>query len=301
MATNTPAALAVRRALVERSRRRRSLRKPPPATPPTGVALSYSRNLVELDRESTALILSIAENALPRLVELSGRRDASVVILPRTGVSIPRFDGPADELIASISDDLLERIAQTTDPRRISRIIEAAAESTNAHNTFQLDRQAQAVLGIPFPSADSRLGQQLDLFRSENVALIRDLAEEKAKKVRQLLARAARGGARAEDIARELRDSLGFSPARARLIARDQVLKLNGQLTEARHLEAGVEEFTWIASMDERTRPDHAALHGKVFRWDRLPIVASRTGRRGRPGEDFKCRCTADPVFRLPN
>jgi uncharacterized protein with gpF-like domain len=38
---------------------------------------------------------------------------------------------------------------------------------------------------------------------------------------------------------------------------------------------------------------------GTVFKYSEPPIVDVRTGRRANPGEDFQCRCTANPIIRL--
>ena len=44
------------------------------------------------------------------------------------------------------------------------------------------------------------------------------------------------------------------------------------------------------------TRADHKALDGRQFRWDDPPVFDSRTGKKGHPGSDGRCRCYAEPV-----
>jgi len=44
--------------------------------------------------------------------------------------------------------------------------------------------------------------------------------------------------------------------------------------------------YIWRARQDGRTRPSHAANHGKIFAWDNPPPT-------GHPGEDYGCRCIA--------
>lgn len=52
------------------------------------------------------------------------------------------------------------------------------------------------------------------------------------------------------------------------------------------------DEFIWMDCRDERVRPEHAALNGKKFTWEK--------GANGNyPGKDFKCRCIARPVFKI--
>jgi len=46
--------------------------------------------------------------------------------------------------------------------------------------------------------------------------------------------------------------------------------------------------YIWRTRGDEKVRPSHAANDGKVFAWDSPPPT-------GHPGEDYGCRCTAEP------
>jgi SPP1 gp7 family putative phage head morphogenesis protein len=104
-------------------------------------------------------------------------------------------------------------------------------------------------------------------------------------------------GARVEEIAQRIAETTDATASRARLIARDQTLKLNAEITEARHRAAGVTEYVWRSSRDERTRERHKELDGTRHRYSDPPVIDERTGRRGNPGDDYQCRCTADPVI----
>jgi SPP1 gp7 family putative phage head morphogenesis protein len=76
----------------------------------------------------------------------------------------------------------------------------------------------------------------------------------------------------------------------ADLIARDQVTKLNADMTRMRHKAAGIKRFRWSTSRDERVRESHAALDGEEFSYDDLPEV---DGEKVMPGEPVCCRCVA--------
>lgn len=47
--------------------------------------------------------------------------------------------------------------------------------------------------------------------------------------------------------------------------------------------------YIWRTRLDDKVRPSHAANDGKVFSWDSPPST-------GHPGDDYNCRCWADPV-----
>jgi len=83
--------------------------------------------------------------------------------------------------------------------------------------------------------------------------------------------------------------------ARAELIARDQTLKLNGQIRQYQQRAAGVTQYRWVAMLDERTRDQHRELDNSIHSWDAPPEVAP--GRYEHPGGDYQCRCQAEPIL----
>ncbi len=46
--------------------------------------------------------------------------------------------------------------------------------------------------------------------------------------------------------------------------------------------------YIWRTRNDRKVRPSHAANDGKIFAWSNPPAT-------GHPGEDYGCRCTAEP------
>ena len=46
--------------------------------------------------------------------------------------------------------------------------------------------------------------------------------------------------------------------------------------------------YIWRTQSDGKVRASHAANNGKIFAWDDPPPT-------GHPGEDYGCRCTAEP------
>lgn len=59
---------------------------------------------------------------------------------------------------------------------------------------------------------------------------------------------------------------------------------------------SGFQYYVWTTRKDDRVRPDHARLEGRICNWNDPPIVDLRSGRRRHPGEDYNCRCTAAPL-----
>jgi len=122
----------------------------------------------------------------------------------------------------------------------------------------------------------------------ENVALIKTMeADMFADLEAEVLKAVAQGRT---DLAKILEQRFGVAENRAKLIARDQVAKLNGKITEHRQTSLGIKKYQWSSSGDERVRKTHRALDGKVFEWSDPPP-------EGHPGMPIACRCTAEAVI----
>lgn len=152
---------------------------------------------------------------------------------------------------------------------------------------------------LAIPAVVSNGAQLQTAWVARNVDLIRIEDPIKAA-IEKVLEQPLDRGVRVEEVREQLREEFGFSKRRAQLIARDQTLKLSGQLQQARQRQAGITRYTWTTSDDERVRPRHEELNETVHLWTEPPVVDLRTGRRAHPGEDFQCRCNADPILDDP-
>ncbi len=96
---------------------------------------------------------------------------------------------------------------------------------------------------------------------------------------------------------------------RADLIATDQILTANAQLTDQRMRNAGVKYYIWRGMDDGRERPSHVALNDHYFRVDRQPMTKKdfkivgvagpeTPGSEIAPGVPIRCRCYAQADFK---
>jgi SPP1 gp7 family putative phage head morphogenesis protein len=130
---------------------------------------------------------------------------------------------------------------------------------------------------------------RVSAWRKENTDLIVSLCKDQVSDLRTSILERTQG-LRVEQIRSLIRERFSVSESRADLIARDQTLKLNAQMTRENYKRANVSRYVWTTTRDERVRDAHAELDGKVFSFDEPP-------EPGNPGEDFQCRCVAFPVF----
>lgn len=131
----------------------------------------------------------------------------------------------------------------------------------------------------------------------DNVDLIKTIPNDSLSQMRELVLEGYRTGKPTTQIVREIEKVYGTERRHAQLIARDQIAKLNAEISRIQQTDAGVTEYIWSTSGDSRVRDSHAALDNKRFKWSDPPVVDAKTGRRCHPGEDYQCRCVALAVF----
>jgi SPP1 gp7 family putative phage head morphogenesis protein len=122
-----------------------------------------------------------------------------------------------------------------------------------------------------------------------NVDLIKSIPEQYMTSVRATIYGSLTGRLPGESIKKELLKIEGVTYRRARVIARDQTAKTMSAIAAARQQAIGVQSYIWRTAGDERVRENHQEKNGQVFRWDQAPPDT------GHPGEDYNCRCTAEP------
>lgn len=271
---NIAADIAVRTAFTKAVTGRRPSRrkKIPPVPYPRSSELRYRKELLDyLDRASTYIdntLMPVVDRALAEAgIEL--RRDSYIdtIVL---GLEAARS-------VLAISDEAATELAETT------------ARDVNQRNERGVQRQFVAAVGLELQGANQGLDPVIQGFVRENVTLIQSIPDQLMRDVERVIFTEVRKGSRSAEIARVLQERVGVAESRAKLIARDQVGKLNGNLTEERHRNVGIDSYVWDSSQDERVRPSHQVYHGNTYQYDEPP-------REGNPGQPIQCRCAAIPV-----
>lgn len=286
----------------------------PRQQPPNAITRDYARELlksVELARTVTAPLLA----ALPALLESAAATRHDTRGAPRAGCHwcagtgtlgaaaayrldvragacgcVMRADVDEAARVQALIDQAQAALAAATDPAAIQRLARLFAEHTQTYQRIQLARQVHAALGLDVIGSDRNLARHVDGFVVENVALIKDIPLRITRDVELTATRAVASGTRWPELAKDLEKRFGYGEDRAKLIARDQVGKLYGQINAQRQRDLGITRFVWRTSHDERVRDEHAALDGEVFEYSSPPS-------EGLPGEAIQCRCHAEPVF----
>lgn len=237
--------------------------------PPKGVTIGYSAFLVSVQREINRII----------------RRELAVM---NATLRAARADALSDDILASIQS-LLETVGRLSSATSGQLVIGVAnwADKTFAFNDAKYDTQLMRMVGIGDVTADVATTMKRGWVQ-ENVRLVANMNREQVAKLEGLFLRALRDGSRSSQVSGEVSKILGGSEKRARLIARDQIGKLNGQLDRQKQTDAGIDSYVWRGALDARERPLHVRREGQSFKWSQPPSD-------GHPGQPVQCRCSSEP------
>jgi SPP1 gp7 family putative phage head morphogenesis protein len=178
------------------------------------------------------------------------------------------------------------------------------ADSTFDFNEGQFEKGAKTVLGVEFPVGEDWWPDARDTWATQNYNLIHSDMQKYIGQVNDLTEKAVTSGLTVKELAKQilsLDDKI--TKGRANFIARDQIGKLNGQITQERMEAVGLSMYIWETSGDERVRPSHEMMDGGLCRWDDSAVYSDDGGKTWinrpsgavllHPGMDYQCRCTA--------
>lgn len=226
------------------------------------------------------------------------------IIVSEAGVRLDDHIDIINETIRKIR----EESTSSTNPAVMARRIQDTAWAIDGAGRDLFNRQFKTVFSVNPIAAEPWLEAEVKAFVAENASLISTLPGESLSDIEQMVFRDARRGLSPQVIRANILKQFNITEARAQLIARDQVSKFNGRLTELRQKQSGITRYIWRDSEDGRVRTfsntsgtsDHARLSGETFSWDDPPVTifkGKRAGERNHPGEDIQCRCYAEPVI----
>ena len=255
------------------------------------IPLSAEREYIRLVNDYMKLVKEEFENSLPELKDIyKSNRDKKV-----------RLDSDTDLIlrIANIFQKMKIDMSKKTGGFKLRRRLEELSQLNRKLTVKEWKKAIKATLGIDIKE-DYYNGdfykRYLSKWVDNNVDLISSIPEGAADRMQELVYEAYDKGRTTTDLLKNIKAAFDVDKNRARLIARDQTAKLNGQIQRAQQQDAGIEEYIWSTSGDGRVRRSHAELNGRKFRWDEPPLNSD--GRACHPGEDYQCRCIGRPVFK---
>lgn len=208
-----------------------------------------------------------------------------------------------DTYVTQITSALRRLVDKWNSPEFRGIATRIASQFVRTANNVNGERFSKSMkgFGIDIFGDDTSLQDYIDASIFDNTRLITSIPEQYLTQVESIVMTNVRAGGRPSSIAKLLQKQFDVTENRAKMIARDQTAKVNGDLSKKRQIASGFEYFEWIDSDDERVRDRHEFISDKVtaygkgiYRWDNPPLSAQ--GVPIIPGQDFQCRCTARPV-----
>ena len=259
---------------------------------------SAEREYTRVVNEYMRLLKQEIEKAIPEIKDsYKVNRDSDI----KDGIRADSFTDlmlRINEIFASIESKLVKKVSGYG----LRKKLENLANLNRKLTVKEWKKAIRSTLGIDIRE-DYYLGdfykEQLQDWSEQNVELISTIPNDTLAKMREIVYNGYTSGKTTTRMLKEIQRAYKVGLKHARLIARDQTAKLNGQIQRHQQIDAGITEYIWCTSGDERVRDSHKALDGKKFSWDNPPLNSD--GRACHPGEDYQCRCIGRPVFNSSN
>lgn len=235
---------------------------------------------------------------LQQIVKLV-RDDVDAEIVPVIKQQAPEY--VADAWTDIIAAALRRLLARWTSPFAQKQAEQIAAQFVRTAADDNMRRQKS--FGIDLYGGNDQLQDYLQAAAFQNAQLIKSIPAQYLEQVQNIVVGNMRQGMRPSYIEQQLAKQFGVTTRRAKLIARDQTSKIQGEMNRIRQVNSGLEYFQWVTSHDERVRHSHTVAGDKVtaygkgvYKWSDLPIV---DGVPTFPGQPINCRCIAKPVTEM--
>ena len=293
---------------VHGNRLKKKLGKPPRWIYPLPVEIAYRK-----------LLLSFVER-LKAEVEKS--------VLPKISMMISEAKSLKQDSWSSDLTDSIDNLPDVFPESQMIDALEAIAFKANTFNAAQWYKICKKVFGIQVYVKESELSSRMETFVHDNVTLVKDVGNQIKKDLRLIISEGIRNGDRYETISKNIladtdltRGTIGKAKTRSKIIARDQIGKLNGDISQIRQQGVGVDIYRWESAEDERVvgtpggkwpKPseghgNHYFMNQKLCKWSNLDIYSDDGGKTWKqrpanlkgaiPGSQFLCRCFGAPVF----
>lgn len=246
---------------------------------PDAATVSYSRAIEKMVIALGAETLKLFDNYI--VPQLTTRQDAEYT-----------EDGILDG-IKKMFHSLKNKASKIFSTTRSERTASSFVKNINRFNRHNIEQQMK-VKGIALVATEPWLKDFMRVKINDNVGYIKTIHEDYFERIEDVVNDGAKSGASVKQIREQLIDEIDISKNKAQFIAVDQAGSILGQMTAERHQNIGIERFEWYDSADERVRDSHRKLSGETFSYSEPPEV---NGRKVLPGEDYRCRCVAIPVF----
>lgn len=264
-------------------------------------------------------------DSIAREVNRQVLRELDNAGIAHDGGEVVRLDADIISFIRDLRDKYGNRIpsrTMTKEVRKNFRLLNqwSRDKTTEAIHTI-LSRltspQGPAVTGRPSPSgkdgelwmttvnlqkADALTDEIIDATVTRNLSLIKQIGTDHLDGLTDIMKDSLLQGDSIKTVKDKIRHSTGVHHNKAKFWARDQASKFFGEVNKTRQTTAGIPGYIWRTASDGGVRDSHYMLEGTYHPWNSPPKIW-RAGKHGggivrlHPGEDYNCRCWAEPAL----
>jgi len=255
----------------------------------TGKPLTYSAAVMQRYEKALTKLIEQMTNAYRREMRAVFREVPTIA----QDASLPSQANIRLNKLSERFYRLFSRRAPTIVDRMFNQV-----DKDSASNLQMSLKELSGGITLKTEAMPAALREAVKAATAENVALIKSIPEQFHTQIQGAVMRSMQpGGNGLQDVYEALSKRKDITKNRAKLISHDQVRKITTAMNTERAKSLGVKKFEWRHSGGSaEPRKEHVAMNGKVFSYDEPPVIDSRTGERGFPGQLINCKCFAIPV-----
>ena len=224
-------------------------------------------------------------------------------------IKLDEIPGPSyRKMIYSLEDWLsiyMPDIADLPSDSNNNLIFLALGKTANETMEFgekEFERIIEQGIHVNMPTSASWWEDMKNSWMEDNYTLITSNAKNYISKINTLTEQAIVNGLSMNKLKDEIQKATeSLSDKHCKLLARDQIGKLNGQINQAQMQEVGLDLYVWSTAYDDRVRESHSIMEGLLCRWDDANVCSYDNGKTWvdrpsgavllHPGQDIQCRC----------
>ncbi|WP_405289519.1 phage minor head protein [Methanobrevibacter sp.] len=265
---------------------------------PHGIERNYARKLRSFFEPLTTYVEKyINENMEPLL-----RGDSNNVRLDAIpGDSFRDMIYNLEEWLAVYMPDISD-VGEDSAGNVILASIAKTAEEAKKFGDKEFQKSIEKGIHVNPPVASAWWNDMLKSWAEDNYTLITSNAKKYITQINVLTEQAIVNGLSPKTLKEQIKKATeSLSDKHCKLLARDQMGKLNGQISQAQSQELGLELYVWSTSMDDRVRESHQLMEGLLCRYDDATVCSYDNGKTWvdrpsgavqlHPGQDIQCRC----------
>jgi uncharacterized protein with gpF-like domain len=193
--------------------------------------------------------------------------EVRVGLLPIIKKNKPNYvkDSWADD-VTSFFDVFRAKWSSFLFRNKVRTDIQRPLSMVESNTTAQFLKNVNKAVGVDVSGMLKREGIEAVMTSAlqENVTLVTSLPDEYLKRIESIVYSGMQQGRYPTAIAKDLQEATGVSWRRAKLIARDQVAKINSAVDSERSQNLGIEFYRWSTSNDRRVSGDPSGKYPKA-------------------------------------